>query len=200
MSDKAIYKKIADARKHVKQTPHKKEGWNEYSKYKYFTPEQVEQIVYEACAETGLLTMFSIVSDNNGHPHGELKIIDIETGEYDRAVMYTAMPSIKATNATQQAGGAMTFTERYLKMSAFGIAENSLDFDSQDNRKSENNIYQTYDDYKKRISNCNSLDVLRKIYSEVTHSGLTEVYITELHDLCSVRSDEIKEGAENANG
>jgi hypothetical protein len=41
---------------------------------------------------------------------------------------------IKATNATQQIGGAVTYTERYLSMVAFDIKDNNLDFDSQDNR------------------------------------------------------------------
>lgn len=44
------------------------------------------------------------------------------------------MPEIKATNAAQQMGGCMTYTRRYMLMSLFGIVENALDFDSQDNR------------------------------------------------------------------
>jgi hypothetical protein len=62
-----------------------------------------------------------------------LAIIDIETGEKVDYTMATAIPEIKATNIAQQLGGCVTYTERYLKQTAFGISENSLDFDNQDN-------------------------------------------------------------------
>lgn len=45
--------------------------------------------------------------------------------------MATAIPSITATNAAQQLGGCVTYTERYLKMTAFGISDNTLDLDSK---------------------------------------------------------------------
>lgn len=129
-----VYLKIAQAKRHVKQTPHKKAGNNSFSKYDYFTPEQVELIVYEACESAGLITLFSLVGNEYG-VNGVLSIIDIDNGDTVKVSMKTEIPSLKATNATQQLGGAMTYTERYLKMSAFGIAENSLDPDSQDNRE-----------------------------------------------------------------
>ena len=45
--------------------------------------------------------------------------------------MATEKPKITATNETQQMGGAMTYSERYLLMSIYGIKDNNLDFDSQ---------------------------------------------------------------------
>ena len=50
--------------------------------------------------------------------------------------MASAIPDITATNAAQQLGGCMTYTERYLKMTAFGIVDNSLDPDTTENTES----------------------------------------------------------------
>jgi hypothetical protein len=80
----------------------------------------------------GLLTKFDLHRNEIG-TYGTLEIIDIETAEKVVYTMATAIPEIKATNIAQQLGGCVTYTERYLKQTAFGISENSLDFDSQDN-------------------------------------------------------------------
>lgn len=129
-----IFKKIAKAKYQVKNTDLKKAGRNDYSKYNYFTPDQVESLVFEACQTNGLITKFDLVRNEFGET-GRLTIIDINTDETAVYEMATAIPEIKATNIAQQLGGCVTYTERYLKMSAFGIVENSLDFDDKDNSK-----------------------------------------------------------------
>lgn len=129
-----IYKKIAKAKDQVKSTDLKKAGRNDYSKYNYFTPDQVESLVFEACQTNGLITKFDLIRNEFGET-GRLTIIDINTDETAIYEMATAIPEIKATNIAQQLGGCVTYTERYLKMSAFGIVENSLDFDDKDNSK-----------------------------------------------------------------
>jgi hypothetical protein len=55
-----IYDKLEKARELVRNTKHKKAGYNDYSKYDYFTPEQVELIVAEVCAETKMLPLCSL--------------------------------------------------------------------------------------------------------------------------------------------
>ncbi len=131
--------KIEAARKTIRAQKLKKDGFNDYSKYNYFTPEVVEKWVTDACTEHGLTFIFNLKADEFGL-YGELTVYDLEKetnfpkAESLTTVMRTVMPSIKATNETQQMGGCMTYTRRYMLMSLFGIMDNSLDFDSHDNR------------------------------------------------------------------
>ena len=110
-----IYGKIMAAKQHISMSEMRKEGWNEFSKYNYFTPDQINKLVFLACQESNLLTLFSLKRNEHGE-FGELLIIDLETFEKEIITMATAIPSITATNAAQQLGGCVTYTERYLKM------------------------------------------------------------------------------------
>jgi len=134
----SIYRKMFNARGHIKKTDMKKEGYNEYSNYNYFTPEQVDQLVYTACEKEKLLTVFNL-NKVEGELVGILKITDVENPEsFLEYKMLSATPNIKATNELQQLGGAMTYTERYICMSAFGIKDNTIDPDSQNNKPKSN--------------------------------------------------------------
>jgi hypothetical protein len=128
-----IYEKLQKARAAIKAMKLKKSGHNDYSGYDYFTPEQINAMVWQAENEAGLIHIFSLMHDCNGY-HGELEIRDIETGEFVNFTQATEIPVIKATNAAQQVGGAVTYTLRYMLMTAYDIADNSLDFDAKDNR------------------------------------------------------------------
>jgi len=131
---KTIYKKLANAKHHIKTNATKKEGRNKFSNYDYFTPEQVEKLVFDACQDSKLITLFNLKRNEFGE-YGELTIADTESDENIIVTMATAIPEIKATNVSQQIGGCMTYTERYLKMSTFGITENGLDPDTTENTK-----------------------------------------------------------------
>lgn len=131
---KELIKKIANAKAEIKNTKLKKEGKNTFSNYEYFTPSQIEFLVATACHNNGLLTTFDLIRNELG-VFGKLTIFDIETGERMATEMATAIPEIKATNIAQQLGGCVTYTERYLKMSFFGITDNKLDFDTTENTK-----------------------------------------------------------------
>lgn len=131
---KELLKKLQSAKAQIKATKLKKVGFNDYSKYYYFLPEQIEQLVYDACNDNGLFTKFDLIRNEHGET-GCLTIFDIESGETINYEMATAIPEIKATNVAQQLGGCVTYTERYLKMSAFGISENTLDFDTPQKTK-----------------------------------------------------------------
>ena len=128
-----LIQKIAKAKNEIKESKLKKEGKNKFSNYDYFTPPQVELLVNQVCASNGMLTKFDLIRDTLG-VFGRLTIFDIDTDNFLCYDMATAIPEIKATNIAQQLGGCVTYTERYLKMSAFGITDANLDFDSQDNR------------------------------------------------------------------
>ena len=129
-----IVKKLAEARRIVSGTKMKKAGKNTYSNYEYFTPEQVHKLVDDACREVGLLCLFGMTRNEFGIT-GSLTLMDVDGDENMTVPMATDIPEIKATNIAQQLGGAMTYTERYLKQSVFGIVDNSLDFDTTENTK-----------------------------------------------------------------
>ena len=130
-----IYKKLHEARKYIKTLDEPKNGFNDYSKYKYYTPDQISKIVFMACEDQGIIPIFNLRQNELGLS-GHLDIVNInDENDSVSFQMSTAMPEIKATNITQQLGGAVTYTERYLLMTAFDIKDNNLDPDSKDNRK-----------------------------------------------------------------
>lgn len=133
---KELLNKLAAAKAEIKATKLKKEGKNTYSNYEYFTPSQIEFLVASACHNNKLLTSFDLIRNELG-VYGRLTVYDLESGEKLTAEMATAIPEIKATNIAQQLGGCVTYTERYLKMSLFGITDNQLDFDTTENTKKQ---------------------------------------------------------------
>lgn len=141
-----IYEKLAEARKLVRETKHKKAGRNEFSKFDYFTPEQVETIVAEVCEKLNLLPVYSLIRNEFGLTQ-EMTLYDLDSfGELGEPVssisfqLATKHGAIKATNEAQQMGGTDTYSERYLKMKVFQIKDNNLDPDSQDNRGTRKEI------------------------------------------------------------
>lgn len=131
-----VPKKLLEARAHIKGSNLKREGENSFSHYEYYTPDQVSTLVNQANQEVGLISTFSLEKDEIGY-FGRLLTIDVETGYMLESIMRTEIPEIKATNATQKMGGAYTYTKRYMLMNEYDIADNNLDFDSQDNRSSK---------------------------------------------------------------
>ena len=133
---KELLNKLAAAKAEIKATKLKKEGKNTYSNYDYFTPSQIEFLVATACHNNKLLTSFDLIRNDLG-VYGRITIYDLESGEKLTTEMASAIPEIKATNIAQQLGGCVTYTERYLKMSLFGITDNQLDFDTTENTKKQ---------------------------------------------------------------
>jgi len=133
---KELLEKISIAKNEIKNTKLKKDGWNDFSKYKYFTPDQIEYLVALACKNNNLLTTFDLIRNELGL-YGVLTIYDVEGEDSLKLQMATDIPIITATNTAQQLGGCVTYTERYLKMSAFGITDNQLDFDTTKDPKTK---------------------------------------------------------------
>ncbi len=131
-----VLSKLALARTYIKSHPIKKDAKNEFSKYDYFSPELVADLVYKACLETESICLFNLKQDALSY-YGELIFTDLESGESITTELRTDRPDIKATNITQQFGGMNTYAKRYALMSLFDIEDNSIDFDSQDNTKTE---------------------------------------------------------------
>jgi len=129
--------KLNKARLKIRSMDVKKAGRNSYSNYDYFTPEQVSAMVAKVNDELGLFTRFNLVRTQYGLIASLLITnLDDETDNVDFQIA-TEIPSIKATNVAQQLGGAVTYSQRYLLMIAYDITENSLDFDSHDNRNQD---------------------------------------------------------------
>lgn len=181
----SVYSAIAEARKVISKTPMKKEGRNTYSNYDYFTPSQVHKLVEDACQDVGLLTMFDLKQDELGY-FGLLTVHHIESDTNRAFEVRTAIPDIKATNASQKLGGMMTFVERYAKMSAFGIVDNNLDFDSQDNRPTQKPI-------PKNANKESSKEDALKSYL-IKQGGLTDGTKTQLKKaIAALGIDKVKE-------
>lgn len=131
---KNVLKKLFLAKASVSQMTIKKDGSNSFSKYEYFTPEMVNKIVQTVNEEQWLFTAFSL-KRNEFWVYGVLTVFDIESGESMDFEMASEIPEIKATVGTQQLGWCVTYTERYLLMSIYGIKDNSLDLDSDEQAK-----------------------------------------------------------------
>lgn len=126
---KTVLTKINEARIKIKSSKLKKEGRNDFSKYDYYTPEQVNKLVYEACKDLNLLNIFQLKRTELGLM-AEMSVIDLDTGDSEVFMSATDIPSIKATNVSQQIGGCMTYSERYMLMFLYDIKDNNLDFDT----------------------------------------------------------------------
>lgn len=129
MSETTVYQKLHEARKFIRTLDAKKEGKNKHFNFNYFTPEQVSQLVSQACEDQKLLPLFSLKKNEFGH-YGVLIVQDLDSNQHIDFEMSTGIPEIRAANIAQQLGGTVTYTERYLNMTAFDIKDNNLDPDT----------------------------------------------------------------------
>ena len=193
---KELLKKLAAAKAEIKATKLKKEGKNTFSNYEYFTPSQIEFLVANACHSNKLLTSFDLIRNDLG-VYGRLTVYDLESGESLSTEMASAIPEIKATNIAQQLGGCVTYTERYLKMSLFGITDNQLDFDTTENTKKQTETAtkvttkapEQPQEIDKRKAVCDflankaeALSFYRKMHLFTTSDELTDGQIKEIYN------------------
>jgi len=188
---KNIIKKLAEAKIYVSNTKMEKAG-NGYG-YTYFTPSQIEILVKEICEDQKILTKFDLIRNELG-VYGELSIFDLESDDSISFKMATAIPEIKATNIAQQLGGCVTYTERYLKMSAFGIVDNSLDFDAKNNsdEKKETKKYSLKSEPSKYVKTQQE-DINKDLYINSLLNKAKSVGIEEHHILVAFKEDKTGE-------
>ena len=194
-----LLSKIQEARVKIKQSDLKKSGWNDYSKYAYYTPEQVEKLVHDACYELNLFNKFDLIRSEEGLM-AILTIYDLETQETIDFKIATEIPEIKATNAAQQLGGAVTYSERYLKMIAYEIKDNNLDFDtpkeSKEKKSNNQNIDLTPDGKEKTWLNKWDKDKTKELerYWKVVNKAKTEgMKIKDLRNYYKINKEVAKE-------
>lgn len=113
----------------IKESPIKKKGFNTFSKYEYFTPEQISGMVASVNNDLNLFHQFSLVREQYGLM-AYLRISDLDSDKSVEFKIATEIPEIKATNVAQQLGGCVTYSERYLLQIAYDIKDNNLDFDT----------------------------------------------------------------------
>ena len=104
-----IYQKIFNAKKFIASQSTKKAGRNKFSGYDYYTPEQIESLVISACEKNGIDFHFSLLQDEIGL-YGKTVLVNLDNPQEQVSYeLRTEVPEIKATNRTQQYGGAMTY-------------------------------------------------------------------------------------------
>ena len=133
--NKDILLKLQEARQVIKRSSLKKAGRNEFGKYDYYTPDQVELLVQQATEATNTIALCNLKEDKFGL-YQELIFVEIQNPENCLSFqLRTKLGAVTATNETQQMGSTDTYSERYIKMKVFGIKDNTLDPESQDQRR-----------------------------------------------------------------
>lgn len=122
-----IYQKIFEARKYIATNPIKKKGKSK--NYNYYAPDQVDELALMAFEKIKIDAHFQLLRDSNGL-YGHLKVINLEALEEQVEYIFrTDVPNIPNSNITQQYGGAVTYTKRYMLMNLLSIFDAELDFD-----------------------------------------------------------------------
>lgn len=130
-----IHQKLVNVRKYVKDQNPSKDAENEHSKYFYFTPEFIENLVTEACETENCMCLCDLMADEFGY-YQRLRFFEVtKPDDFIECQLRTKHGEITATNAAQQMGGTDTYSERYVKMKFFCIKDNNIDPDAQDQTK-----------------------------------------------------------------
>lgn len=179
-----IYEKLQEARKIIRETKVKKAGTNSYSKYDYFTPEQVENLVSDATEKTKTICLTSLTKDEFGYSQ-KLKLVNLEdTNEFLEFELRTEKPTMTASNDSQQMGGMDTYSERYIKMKVFQIKDNNLDFDGHDNRPSGKTPDKTsasdieaqiLASHKTKLESSKNMEELKTIWASLPPKAMVEL-------------------------
>lgn len=170
-----ILKKLQQAIDYIDTMDIVKKGRNTYSGYDYYLPEQISGIVKVACKKVGIRTKFDLKRNELGI-YGRLEIWDLDEvsveGEYEIGSplifeMASDIPEIKATNVSQQLGGAMTYTKRYMLMNAFEISDNNLDFDTTENTVKREEEYKVIlSQALKKLKTCKNTESVTQVWEE----------------------------------
>ena len=82
---KNTYQRLLEAKKQIGSTTIKKKGRNAFSKYDYFTPSQITNLVLTACIDNGLIGTASIDTEtlDNGSTkyRGIYTIVNVDNPE-----------------------------------------------------------------------------------------------------------------------
>jgi len=187
-----ILKKLQKARQKIKESKLEKKGYNDFSKYHYYTPEQVNILVNDAIKDLNLFNKYDLVKTELGL-EAHLTIFDLDSGEKEMFTMVTEIPEIKATNVTQQLGGAVTYSNRYLLQIVYDIVDNNLDFDAQGNTKKETKPKKEYPEDNKEWLNQKQYDAaIQRIQQNNFPSKENEVHLETKEDFVKMIKSKFK--------
>lgn len=115
----------------------KKEGKNTFSKYDYFTPDDILSNLNPLLHTHKVFCHFDLLRNDNEYK-ATLTVSDCSSEQSLIYNMETPPLEIRGANPVQAVGGLMTYCKRYLLMNAFNIADNKDDLDAGElNKKVE---------------------------------------------------------------
>lgn len=107
-----------------------KDGKNTYSNYDYFKPDDIMKALNPLLEKYNLITMFNLFYKGEYY-QAELIIADCDGNENIEYIFDIQKATVKGANEAQNSGATLTYAKRYSLMSAFNIADNDADFDSE---------------------------------------------------------------------
>jgi hypothetical protein len=146
-----IYQKLAEVKKYIRTNPVEKKGYNKHSKYKYFEPEQIDNIVAEACEKFGLTTIFSFCEKSIGIIEKSTKIFKPIDVKLDRDIWDLIKKGKDTPNLikkeVERVKAVFIAKLKIIDITwVFDISENGLDFDTTENTERQ---YNSQNEYKK---------------------------------------------------
>lgn len=107
-----------------------KDGKNTFANYDYYKPDTILQKLNPLLEKYRLHTRFDLTNEGE-YFRGVLVISDWDTDKGDVTYIFDILKaSVKGANEAQNSGATLTYCKRYSLMNAFNIADNDVDFDS----------------------------------------------------------------------
>jgi len=111
----------------------KKDGSNDFQKYKYFTPDLIIGTVNPVLKKHGLIALFNMQwNPTKDIYEAELVLHNIANDEALTFHFDIKLGIVKGANESQSSGSTLTYAKRYSYMNAFDIIDNRDDPDSND--------------------------------------------------------------------
>lgn len=121
-----------------------KDGENTYSKYAYFTPDGIMRVLNPLLQKHRLITFFNLKFKET-YFEAILDIQDLDSPDNIRYQFDILKATVKGANEAQNSGATLTYGKRYLLMNIFNIADNSMDFDSNEMTEKQSKNLKTDD-------------------------------------------------------
>jgi len=113
-----IYKKLQELKQTIAETKTTKSGKNTFSGYSYFELQDFMPLVISTCTKLGMTSAMSF-----GKELATLTLVDIEEGDKVEFTMPVSEANLKGCHPVQNLGAVVTYTRRYLWLTALDITE-----------------------------------------------------------------------------
>lgn len=127
----SVYKKLAEARAKLHQTPLKKSGYNKYGNYSYFELSDFLPEINKIFNEVGLCDVISFTAET-----ATITINDVDDSSSIDFTLPVAEAPLKGALPIQALGAQQTYMRRYLYLLALNITEHDA-IDSAEPVKTE---------------------------------------------------------------